>query len=224
MVATLLNGAATVDQLRSIPDPTTPGHWQHDVKWARYDDNSASKGPCIPLKAAFKMLEGLPTDAVAVDLGCGSGRDTAALTQFGFRVVAIDGRREALMRVLHRRDVDRRRLTCQLASFPDVDLPQDVQLINASHSLHFCPPTRFMGFWAYLWDRLAPGGRICGHLFGVDDHFGKNRSLSTFDANQVQALLTPFNVEMFSESRGRLPGKHVFRFVARKPRRGAVNV
>lgn len=224
MVATVLNGAATVSHLCALPDPTTPGHWRHDATWARYDDNSADKGPCAPLKSALQLLSATPSDAMAVDLGCGSGRDTAALLRFGFHVMAVDGRREALLRVLRRADVDPARLTCQLASFPDVDLPEDVRLINASHSLHFCPPASFMRFWAYLWDRLAPGGRICGHLFGVHDHFGKNESLSTFDADQVRALLAPFDVEMYTESRGRVPGKHVFRFVARKPRRACATI
>lgn len=40
------------------------------------------------------FVEMLPEDAEVLDLGCGSGRDTLALKEFGFYVTAMDGSSE----------------------------------------------------------------------------------------------------------------------------------
>jgi tellurite methyltransferase len=81
------------------------------------------------------------TVGFAVDLGCGDGRDTAELLRHRWRVLAIDGDRDALDRLRQRQDIDRTYLETRTQRFEDLTLPPDVDLVNASFSLPFCPPS-----------------------------------------------------------------------------------
>lgn len=159
----------------------------------------------------------------AVDLGCGDGRDTVELLRRHWRVLAIDGEAAAIARLRQRADINRTYLETRVQTFEDLALPPATHLINASFCLPFCPPTHFVNMWEEIVNSLQPGGRFCGHLFGDRDTWAVYGDLSTHTREQVEALLSPFKVELLNEEEH--PGKtalgeakhwHLFNIVARK--------
>ena len=91
-----------------------------------------------------------PAFALAVDLGCGGGRDTAPLLEAGLTVLALDRAPEAGPALQARFPAawSRGQLTFRRAdlSAADLDLPPS-GLVNASFCLPLCPPDRFDGLW-----------------------------------------------------------------------------
>ncbi len=165
---------------------------------------------------------------LAIDLGCGQGRDTIELLARGWRVLAIDGHPEGLRRLLAQPAlVATPRLTMRLATFEDPgDLPA-AQLVNASFSLPFCPPSRFDELWAQVRAAMLPGGRFCGQFFGERDSWAKLPDRSHQTRAEVMALLDGLEIEHFEEdekeaadAEGREKHWHVFHVVARRPREG----
>lgn len=164
----------------------------------------------------------LPT-RLAIDLGCGDGRDTVELLRRGWRVLGIDGEKEAIARLLQRPDLNTQLLETKLMRFEALQLPKAVDLINASFSLPFCPPPAFPGLWDKILAALHPGGRFCGQLIGDRDSWTMELPITYHTRQQVEELLQPFVVEMLEEEEH--PGKtalgeekhwHIFQIVARK--------
>ncbi|KAB8334371.1 class I SAM-dependent methyltransferase [Scytonema tolypothrichoides VB-61278] len=165
----------------------------------------------------------VPHSRFAVDLGCGSGRDTVELLRGGWRVLAIDGEAEAIARLLERPDINRQFLETRVVLFQDVMLPESVDLVNASFSLPFCPANFFPSLWEKIISSLRSGGRFCGQLFGNRDSWAIYTSMNHHTPQQVEILLQPFEIEMLQEEEH--PGKtaigeekhwHIFHIVARK--------
>ncbi|EDX84430.1 Methyltransferase domain family [Synechococcus sp. PCC 7335] len=159
----------------------------------------------------------------AVDLGCGNGRDTVELLQRNWSVLGIDGEPEAIGQLRQRQDADLTLLTTQIQRFETLDLPNNVDLINASFCLPFCPPDYFPTLWEKIVTALRPGGRFCGHLFGDRDDWRTYPNRSHHTRSQVEQLLLPFDIELLDEEEH--PGKtalaeekywHLFNIVARR--------
>lgn len=107
----------------------------------------------------------------ALDLGCGSGRDTRELLARGWTVVAVDSSQSEVSLT---RDLSTSpgRLTVTCGSFPGVDFGADrFDLVNASYSLPFCEPAQFQNLWQELLRALKPGGVISCDLFGERDEW-----------------------------------------------------
>jgi tellurite methyltransferase len=169
----------------------------------------------------------------AVDLGCGDGRDTIALLHRGWRVLAIDGETQALDRLLGRPDLPpaaqhapplpTQILQTQQMRFEALELPAEVDLINASFCLPFCPTAAFPQLWHTIVTALKPGGRFCGQLFGDRDSWAVHPNRSHHTRDTVETLLQPFVVEWLEEEEhpgvtaiGETKHWHIFHIVARK--------
>jgi len=159
----------------------------------------------------------------AVDLGCGNGRDTAELLRHNWRVLAIDGQAEAIEQLRQRDDLNRMYLEARVQKFEDLTLPPEVDLINASFCLPFCPAEHFSELWDVIVSSLKTGGRFSGQLFGDRDSWAALSSIVTHPRSHVDRLLQPFVVEFFEEEEH--PGKtalgedkywHIYQIVARK--------
>jgi len=159
----------------------------------------------------------------AVDLGCGNGRDTAELLRQNWRVLAIDGQAEAIEQLRQRKDLNRTYLEARVQKFEDLTLPPEVDLINASFCLPFCPAEHFSELWEVIVSSLKTGGRFSGQLFGDRDSWAALSNIVTHTRSQVDQLLQPFIVEFFEEEEH--PGKtalgedkywHLYQIVARK--------
>jgi membrane dipeptidase len=186
-------------------------------RFGRYFD-CAGDDPRPTLLAALDRFE---APGLAVDLGAGTGRDTAELLRRGWSVIAIDREREAIERLLALVGPDSGRLETRVAPYTDVSWPA-CDLVNASYSLPFCPPGEFETLWRRIVDSLRPGGRFCGQLFGVHDEWA-GTGLVVLTRAEVERLLEPFEVERLDEvdeegstAVGTWKHWHLFHIVARK--------
>ncbi len=215
-------------QANSIDLPAiTSTYFQH--RWTDYYEAIIDRPPRETLIAALNRFttESHPNHqsraGFAVDLGCGNGRDTAELLRRNWRVLAIDGHPEAITQLRQREDINRTYLETRVQRFEALTLPPNVDLINASFCLPFCPPSYFAEMWEEIVTALRPGARFCGQLFGDRDSFAIHPDITHHTRQQIDQLLQPFEIELLDEEAH--PGKtpldeekywHLFHIVFRK--------
>jgi SAM-dependent methyltransferase len=188
-------------------------------------------GPRKTLLAALDAAaraSGAPRTGFALDLGCGTGRDTVELLRRGWRVLAVDAEAAAITELRARpeaRDAGAR-LETLVARFETIELPR-CDLVNGSFALPLCGAAEFPGLWQRVRAALSPGGRIACQLFGPRDSFARREDPPAIhDRAAVDALLAGLAVEMLEEEetdsvtpRGQSKHWHIFHVVARKPDR-----
>jgi SAM-dependent methyltransferase len=172
-----------------------------------------------PRATLLDALDRFEQPGLAVDLGSGTGRDTAELVHRGWHVIAIDGEPEAMERLAARTDLDHSQVTTQVARFEQATWPP-VDLVNSSFSLPFVPADDFGDVWSRIVDSLRAGGRFCGHLFGDRDTWA-SQGVTCFTRSEVEALLSGLSVERLDEeeedsqdARGTPKHWHLFHIVA----------
>jgi len=173
----------------------THGNWLRVLRatwriWTRY---FAAAGD-DPRPTLTDALDRFASPGFAVDLGAGTGRDTAELLRRGWRVLAIDREPEALERIAA---FAGEQLETRLAGFEEADWPR-CELVNASFALPFCAPRAFPALWARIVDSLHPGGRFCGQLFGDHDDWAGS-GIVVHTRAELGELLAPFEVERLDE-------------------------
>jgi SAM-dependent methyltransferase len=204
--------------------------------WSRYYA-AAGDDPRPTLLHALEHFEREPSgDRFAIDLGCGTGRDTAELLRRGWRVLAVDSQAEALEQLVARLEpgVDTGRLETLQSRFEDAAWPE-ADLVTSSFALPFCDPERFPSVWERITESLRPGGRFCGQLFGDRDEWAarppeafagtSSPPAITFHTRaEVEDLLSGLEVEYLREidedgqtAVGDRKRWHHFHIVARKP-------
>jgi tellurite methyltransferase len=193
--------------------------------WIGYYDAQGERQPRDLLLRAITSFEQEGRTGGAVDLGCGTGSDTAELIARGWDVIAIDGQEEAIRRL--REKVDLRtdsRLRTVVSNMEDVTFaPAD--LVFASYSLPFCRPDAFPTLWERLRSCLRPGGRFAGELFGDRDSWASEPEMTFHDAAAARVLFDGLDIEVFEEEEEDAEGWdelkhwHVFHAIARKPDR-----
>jgi SAM-dependent methyltransferase len=176
-----------------------------------------------PRKTILTALAGFEKPGFAIDLGCGTGRDTVEMLQQNWTVLAIDQEYSAIAQ-LRNQFHSHHKLTTKVVTFEDLKITQPVDLINASFCLPFCSPAAFPRVWKHIFDSLVIGGRFCGHLFGDRDSWRESRLINCQTRLQVERLLNSYQVELLEEEEH--PGEtplgeerywHVFHIVAKKP-------
>lgn len=165
---------------------------------------------------------GLVPGRVAVDVGCGAGRDTRYLLGQGFEVHAFDHDAQALE---YLQDLDGHPdLKVRQSRFDDFDYPQ-ADLITACSSLFFCPPEAFERAWLNIVRALRPGGVFCGHFMGPQDSWAQlgRSDLSVHRREQLEPLFSAFellDVYEYNQSGKTLMGRtkhwHTWSVLARK--------
>ncbi len=184
-------------------------------RWDAFYRNAGEE----PRDTLVAAAEGFDLPGTAVDLGCGTGRDTFELLRRGWRVIAIDGEPRGIAG-LRERIGEEPRLETVVARMEDARWPP-VDLVNASFSLPFCAPAAFPSLWERIVSSLAAGGRFAGQLFGPNDDWADD--VVTQSRAGVETLLEPFAVERLEEVdrdgrtvTGREKHWHVFHIVARR--------
>ena len=167
-----------------------------DPTWSDYYDEHEGREP---RELLVDVLGTFAQPGDAVDLGCGSGIDTAALLAGGWTVFAADAEDEAIRRLLARVPVGATdRLRTQVARMEDVELPP-ADLVWASFSLFFCDPPRFPAVWGRIMGAVRPGGRFAGQLLGDRDSWAPQTDISAFTRDEALALFDGWALERFEE-------------------------
>ncbi|MBZ8181671.1 MAG: class I SAM-dependent methyltransferase [Oscillatoria sp. PMC 1051.18] len=192
--------------------------------WVEYYEAVKNRPPRDTLLQALDYFDAeKDNNCFAVDLGCGDGRDTVELLRRGWRVLGIDGESKAISRLCQRPDIDNSLLETQVMRFEELELPKQVDLINASFSIIFCPPLEFATLWQKIINSLRSGGRFCGQLLGDRDSWAVYSNLNSHPRSKIEELLQSFVIETLIEEEH--PGKtplgeekhwHLFQIVAKK--------
>lgn len=215
-----------------VPRPkrsTLTADYQRD--WTEYYAAVAGKPPRDTLlKAAdlFDQAKGENSPRTAIDIGCGSGRDSHELLRRGWRVWATDFHEDSRQRTLGDAPSNRADRLLYIAS-PMEELPGNPQLppvadfINASFALPFCQPERFTALWQWIESTVRPEGRFAGQFFGDRDEWACVRPKSHFTREQIEQLFARWSIEHLEEvekegddAMGNTKYHHVFHIVARR--------
>jgi tellurite methyltransferase len=191
--------------------------------WAAYYEKLRDRPPRKTLLFALDRF-GAPTPgALAIDLGCGDGRDIVELLRRGWRVVAVDSEPEALRQLAARNLPGAERITPITARLEEVPMPLGVQLVNSSFAMPLCEPEAFRTLWSRIREALPAGGRFSGQWYGVRDSWLGRPGMTFLEHDEALGLLGGLDLEMFEEEesdgvtpRGSPKHWHIFHIVARK--------
>ena len=191
--------------------------------WAAYYQQLRDRPPRRTLVKALDLFGDAPPDALAVDLGCGDGRDIVELRRRDWNVVAVDAEPEALRQLAARNLPGADRITPINGRLEDVPLPLGVLLVNSSFAMPLCEPAAFRTLWERIREALPPGGRFSGQWYGVRDTWYGRPGMTFLERDDALALLDGLEIEMFEEEeadgvtpRGNAKRWHIFHVVARK--------
>jgi SAM-dependent methyltransferase len=203
-----------------------PNMVEHDkaAGWAAYYEKLRDRPPRRTLVRALDLFGDVSPDALAVDLGCGNGRDIVELLRRGWRVLAVDAEPAALRQLAERNLPNADRIAPVQARFEEIPLPLDVRLVNSSFAMPLCEPEAFHALWQRIREALPSGGRFAGQWYGVRDSWRGRPGMTFLDYDEARAMLAGLEVEMFEEEesdgvtpRGTAKHWHIFHVVARKP-------
>jgi len=162
----------------------------------------------------------------SLDLGCGCGRDTIALLERGWAVLAVDAQPAAIECLRRRPDLPPgARLRTRCAPFETLagEAWERLDLVISCFALPLCPPPVFARLWTRLEESLAGGGRFAGQLFGERDGWAGDPTLTFHTRAALERLLAGWTVEHLEEEecdsvtpRGRPKHWHLFHLVARR--------
>ena len=195
------------------------------ISWEDY--YKAIEGrPLRPLfveAVAFLQSSGPSNRArVAIDLGCGDGRETLALLARGWTVVAVDSAPSGIARLRAAVAPEHAaRLTTLVGRFHEVGLP-DADFVYAGLSLPFSAPDEFAGVWRAIEQALRVGGAFSGHFFGPNDSWSSTKDMTFQTREQLDELLAGFDVHLLREQNEDGPAVsgpkhwHVFHVIATK--------
>ncbi len=191
--------------------------------WAAYYAKLRERPPRRTVLAALDRFEPTPAGALAIDLGCGDGRDTIEMLHRNWRVVAVDAEPEALRQLQARALPPDSEVTPILARFENVPMPLGLSLVNSSFALPLCEPEAFHRVWERICEALPPGGRFSGQWYGPRDSWRGRPGMTFVGRDEALGLLAGLELEMFEEEeadgvtpRGNAKHWHIFHIVARK--------
>ncbi len=219
-----------------------------DFDWPGYFNAVEGKPARETLVKALTLFEGEDAkggkkrERTAIDLGCGEGRDTRELLRRKGRarwmLFVTDGSARGVDILLDSlRPAEHARVCavqCVMESLPRIypgSVPvglkeratEQVDLVNASFSLPFCPMRELPKLWAWIDRRIKPGGRFAGQLFGDRDTWAHARKTTGISRTKVERMFRGYVFEELREeekddqtSMGELKHWHVFHIVARK--------
>ncbi|MCF7453296.1 class I SAM-dependent methyltransferase [Vibrio sp. A1-1] len=161
---------------------------------------------------------------VALDIGCGIGRDSHFLLEQGFNVHAFDSHEDAVKTCLTRFE-GHKRFSISQCCFTEFDYPQ-CSLVIANASLFFCPDEGFEQVWTKIDSALQPGGIFCGDFLGVKDSWVASEmhpNITALTKKEVESLFVDYELISLNERDedgttvvGSLKHWHMFSVTARK--------
>lgn len=127
----------------------------------KYYDNTKN---LKPNKYITEFLNNNIIPGKAIELGCGSGRDTINLIKNGWQVLAID-REDVSSYIIEKLNVEQRKSFRFLKqNFEEVEL-EKCNLLVANYSLPFCNNNKFSELWGKIVDNILPERIFYWQLF-----------------------------------------------------------
>ncbi|EWT02506.1 hypothetical protein N865_05330 [Intrasporangium oryzae NRRL B-24470] len=167
-----------------------------DDIWSAYNEAQLGREPRELCRAVVAQA-GPGRGRLAVDLGCGSGVETRALLNSGWRVIAVDSEPSTPARLASQIG-SAEGLEIRVQSFQELDLGR-VDLVHAAYALPFIDPTDFPSVWQRLRDALNPGGWLAVDLFGDRDEWAETEGMTFLNRSQVGELLEGLDVVRLDE-------------------------
>lgn len=194
-----------------------------EADWAAYYDALKDRPPRQTTLFAARRFK---TPGLLVDLGAGGGRDTLPLVKAGWRAIAIDRQASAIEAIQAATPpAAAGRLEARQQAFEHADWPMN-DLTISCFALPLTPKPAFPGVWARIRERLKPGGRFAGQLYGLRDSWARNGApdgVVAFDRSGCLSLFQGMTIEFFEEEehsgvtpKGREKHWHIFHVVAQK--------
>ena len=135
-----------------------------------------------------------------IDLGSGTGKDTLYLLKNKWNVLAIDFSSKAIEILEKRSESYSAQLQTEVVDFLEMELPDNIDLINATYSLPFVAPNQFLQVWNNIDQHLRSGGYFVGNFFGTDDDFSEvNNQVTVLNEQQIRCLFKHYNIKYFKE-------------------------
>ena len=158
--------------------------------WSSYNATQVDRPP-RPLVHTLLEHAGDGDGRLALDLGSGAGVETALLLDRGWRVLAVDGDREAVESLRARLPAGR--LTVVTRDFADLDDLPELHLVHAAWSLPYAG-RHLPRIWDLVVAALVPGGWLGCDLFGDRDTTRDADDIARLPADEVARYLAPFEV------------------------------
>ena len=189
--------------------------------WQEFQKRTLDTPPRKMLLKALEYSAGFAGHAV--DLGCGSGIDTIALVENGWKVFAVDSVSDGFENIRAKLSKELlRNVEFIQGNFEDLDIPE-VDLVYSSFSIPFCIPEHFDSFWKKIVNAIRPGGRFSGNLFGEKDEWIYMNDVTFITIDRIDGLFSGFEIEYFKELYAEGPSVltptklwHLFDVVAKK--------
>ncbi|MCW8328583.1 class I SAM-dependent methyltransferase [Photobacterium sp. SDRW27] len=170
------------------------------VDWLNYLSNPKQLLPRAHIIEAHQFLGNMTKGRIAVDCGCGAGRDTLYLLEKEYQVYAFDIDIKSLeMLAGHPLAASNPNLDVQVSSFADYCFPR-ANLINASACLFFCEHDEFRQLWAGIEQSLFSGGIFCGHFIGrIDIADNEPLPVLTHSKSELEQLFSSYYIVSWKE-------------------------
>lgn len=136
------------------------------AKWAQsYRDNSSYWGSNP--SSILSHLPAVQSDSeIAVDLGCGDGRNSIELYNRGYKVTAVDNIPQAIISAQSKSADDIDYICMDALKFLEQLAPNSISVILANHILqHLSPSNVVQGFFEEVHRTLKNGGLFLGAYF-----------------------------------------------------------
>ncbi|MGM0385386.1 MAG: methyltransferase [Actinomycetota bacterium] len=192
-------------------------------EWAEYNASRAVRD-LRPLSARLLELAGPGEGRTAVDIGCGSGVEVAALLANGWRVHAVDGDASVAAHLAPLGERHPGALEFRHVEFGAVGELPTAGLIHSSYALPYAEPDAFARLWELVRGALRPGGWFGAHLFGDHDSGRADGEVATYLTRaEAHGLLDGWEVVQFEEEDAVGPSFigpkhwHLFHVIARRP-------
>lgn len=132
---------------------------------------------------------------LAVDLGCGAGRDARELLGRGWRVIAVDKTPAGPERLRELTPPDQReRLETRVADLAEFEIPA-CDLVNANLILPFLSADDYAAAWVRIRGALRPGGHVSAMVFGDRDGFADDPDMTCPSPDQIRGYLDGLAIE-----------------------------
>ena len=165
--------------------------------WEEYYDTTKD---AEPHQNVVMFLRKNRKPGIAVDLGCGAGRDTVLLLKHGWTVISYDINNNAQYILERITPEERSRFTFVKSRHQDAEIPK-CDLVVANDSMHYLSKEEFKTIIDKIYDSLNPNGDFIAEFLGNKDDWAKNDPDNAFiSLKELREIMgNRFEIEAFRE-------------------------